>query len=104
MNPRLIFQNKFKRVYKTSMGEVKEIPLDEPHRLAVKEGLHIQPVGKDERQFFMRYPHLKRKYKRGEIRDIHKERTKKKEMDTEADELARELYKQELMGMGKKYL
>ena len=102
---RLIYQDKYKRVYKTGAGEIKEIPLDKDHRIAVAQGVHVQPVGKHEREFFSRNQHLKKGYL-GYITDKHKERNKKKAQNKEAEELAQELYKEHLKkrGMGKVYL
>ena len=99
----LIYQDKYKRVYKTAEGEIKEIPLDENHRAAVNAGVHIQPIGKDKRQFFNRYQHLKEEYQ-GHIVDKYKTMNKRKEQDQEAEQVANELYREGLKGMSKKYL
>lgn len=40
-------------------GEERVITEDQKHREAVRRGDFLQPVGKDRKQFFDKYPHMK---------------------------------------------
>ena len=86
---RLIFQNKYKKVYDLGNGEIKVIPLDQGLRESVADGDHLQPYGKDEKKFFDKYPDLK-KNPDGEIVRIKEVRDRRKRNEKEADEEQRE--------------
>ncbi len=50
----------YKRVMvNTKTGEERVVIEDQKHREMVKRGDFLQPIGKDRKQFFDKYPHMK---------------------------------------------
>lgn len=55
-----IYDSKYKKVVvDTQTGKEREIILDQKTREMIANGDFLQPVGKDKKKFFEKYPHLK---------------------------------------------
>lgn len=98
-----VHDGKYRKVMKDNKtGEVKELILDQKERDAVKSGVHLQPYGKQEKEFFGRYKQVK-KMSNGEIVNIQEQRKQRKDneergVEMEKDEWDREMKERERNG------
>lgn len=69
-------------IVNTKTGAVKEVILDQKERESIKQGVHLQPAGKDEKRFFDTYKQVK-KLPTGEVINVAEHNRLKREHTAE---------------------
>ena len=90
---RLVYKSKNKQVFKDDKTGIEKVvwTKDPRDNEAKKSGAMLQPIGKDEGEFFDRYRHLKKKWD-GTIINKNEERKRKQEKAQEIENFERKEY------------